>query len=185
MSRLVVARAEASDAVAVEALLDAAAEWQQSRGISQWKPGQFRHEIREAIASGEQYVARRERIVVGSFLLDTGSPSWMSGWLVERRRVPSQGAHVGRLTVAREASGHGLGAELLHAAGAIAAQRGRTYLRLDCPAENARLRRYYLEVGFSYLGDLPIRGPNGEHWVCSVFERPIVRSGARGRSGFA
>jgi ribosomal protein S18 acetylase RimI-like enzyme len=156
----------------VEALLDAAAAWQQSRGIRQWRPGQFRDEVRETIASGDLYVARRDGVIIGCFLLDTESPSWMTRWLIEHGRVPAQGAHLGRLTVAREASGSGLGLELVNAASRLAAQSGFAYLRLDCPAENTRLRGYYLAAGFSYCGDVNTRGPNGERWISSVFERP-------------
>jgi GNAT superfamily N-acetyltransferase len=171
MSNLTVDRAQPSDGVAVEALLDAAAEWQQTRGIRQWTPGWFGDEVRETIASGDLYVARRGGVIVGCFMLDTGSHAWMTPWLIERGREPTQAARLGRLVVAREASGQGLGFELLNAASTLAAQRGLGYLRLDCPAENARLRRYYLDAGFFYFGDVETRGPNGERWISSVFER--------------
>jgi GNAT superfamily N-acetyltransferase len=172
MPELSVDRAKPSDGDAVEALLDEAAAWQQSRGFHQWTPGQFHDEVRETIATGELYVARRDGDIVGCFLLDTRSPSWMAAWLIEQCRVPTEGAHLGRLTVAREASGRGLGVELLNVASALAARWGLAYLRLDCPAENGRLRRYYLDAGFSHLGDIQTLGPNGQHWVSSVFERP-------------
>lgn len=172
MSQLAVARAKPWEADAVEVLLDEAAAWLQSRGIRQWTPGQFGDEVQKTIASGGLFVARREGDVVGCFLLDAGSPEWMAGWLVEQGRVPADGTHLGRLAVAREASGHGLGVELLKEASTLAAQRGLAFLRLDCWAGNARLRRYYLDAGFSHVGDVETRGPKGEHSVCSVFERP-------------
>jgi hypothetical protein len=43
--RLAVARARESDVAAVEALLDAAAIWQHSRGVDQRRSGQFGEEI--------------------------------------------------------------------------------------------------------------------------------------------
>jgi ribosomal protein S18 acetylase RimI-like enzyme len=171
VSQLTVDRAKPSDAVAVEGLLDAAAAWQQSRGIRQWTPGWFGDEVRETIASGDLYVARRGEVTVGCFLLEPGCPEWMAPWLIERGREPRQGAHLGRLTVARGATGRGLGVSLLNVASTLAAQRGLAYLRLDCPAENARLRRYYLDAGFSYLGDVETPAPPGERWISSVFER--------------
>ena len=79
---------------------------------------------------------------------------------------------LGRLAVARSASGRGVGAELLAAASAIARERGSAYIRLECPAENERLCRYYVGLGFSHCGDNDLPGPNGEAWVSSVFERP-------------
>jgi ribosomal protein S18 acetylase RimI-like enzyme len=171
MPKLTVDRATAADAVAVESLLDAAAEWQQSRGFPMWTPGRFEVEVRQTIADGSLYVGRREAVIVGCFMLDDGSPR-MTQWLVEHGRVPGSGTSVGRLAVAREAAGHGLGMKLLDEARTVAARQGFAWLRLDCPAENERLRRYYLEAGFSYCGDNDLSGPNGELWVSSVFELP-------------
>jgi GNAT superfamily N-acetyltransferase len=167
-----VERAQPADAPAVEALLDAAAAWLQSRGIDQWKPGRFSQEVRQSIASGEMFVAHQNGTLVGCFLLETASPPTVARWLIEQRRVPTRGAFLGRLAVARDAAGRGLGVELLNSACAIAAQLGLCYLRLLCVAGNRRLRRYYQEAGFTYCGDIHSRGPNGEHWVTSLFERP-------------
>lgn len=169
-SNLKVEPAQPADAEAVEALLDAAAVWQQSRGFDQWRPGQFGEEVRQTIAGGYLFVARREGAIVGCFMFDTQQPAWMGRWLVEQGRV-AHGAHVARLAVSRELSGERLGVELLTAACELAAERGLAYLRLDCPSENLRLRRYYLDAGFVHYGDVSTPGPNGERWVSSVFER--------------
>jgi ribosomal protein S18 acetylase RimI-like enzyme len=171
MSELTVERAEHADASGVEALLDAAATWQQSRGIQMWMPGWFREEVRETIASRDFYVGRRGGQLVGCFLLDPQSPSWIRPWLIRDGREPTQAMHLGRLAVAHEASGRGLGFELLNVASRLAAERGFAYVRLDCPAENLRLRRYYVEAGYAHIGDVKTRGPNDERWVSSVFER--------------
>jgi ribosomal protein S18 acetylase RimI-like enzyme len=167
-----VERAQPVDAPAAEALLDAAAAWLQSAGIEQWKPGQFSDEVRQTIASGDLFVARRGGALVGCFLLEIEEPASVSRWLLDQRRSAAPGAFLSRLAVAREAAGHGLGADLLNAACAIAAQHGRAYLRLVCVASNGRLKRYYREAGFADCGDIHSRGPNGEHWVTSLFERP-------------
>jgi ribosomal protein S18 acetylase RimI-like enzyme len=169
MSKLTVDRARPADAAAVETVLDAAAAWQQSRGIGQWTPGQFGDEVRDTIENGALYVARRDSVIIGCFMLDEGSPR-MTQWLIEHGRESRSGLNVGRLAVAPEASGEGLGVKLLDEARTLAAGRGATYLWLDCPAENTRLRRYYVDAGFSYCGDYDIVGPNGEPWVSSVFE---------------
>lgn len=175
---LTVERAQPADASAAEALLDDAARWLESRGIDQWKPGRFADEVRQTIASGELFVARRGGALVGCFMLDTQDPQEVRRWFAEQGRVAAPAAQLSRLAVAREASGRGLGAELLDAACARAAQLGFDYVRLHCPAENGRLRRYYLEAGFAYCGDIQTRGPNGEHWVISLFERPTRTKGS-------
>jgi GNAT superfamily N-acetyltransferase len=171
-SQLTVERAQLADASAVETLLDTTAAWLQSRGIDQWKPGRFGEEVRQTIAAGDLFVARRGGALVGCFLLETEEPPSVTRWLVEQRRVSSRGAFLARLAVARDAAGRGLGVELLNSACAIAAQLGLSYLRLVCVAGNDRLRRYYMKAGFAYCGDIHTRGPNGEDWVTSLFERP-------------
>jgi ribosomal protein S18 acetylase RimI-like enzyme len=170
--QMTVERAQPTDASAAEALLDAAAAWLESRGIEQWKPGRFGEEVRQTIASGELFVARCCGALVGCFMLETQNPPSVTRWLADQRRVPTQGAFLARLAVARAAAGRGLGIELLNIACAISAQLGLGYLRLVCVAGNDRLRRYYREAGFAYCGDIHTRGPNGEHWVTSLFERP-------------
>src|SRR5687767_11718107 len=82
-SRLTVERAQPTDASATEALLDAAAAWLESRGIDQWKPGQFGEEIRQAIARGELFVARRDGALVGCFMLEAEEPTNVARWMTE------------------------------------------------------------------------------------------------------
>jgi ribosomal protein S18 acetylase RimI-like enzyme len=169
MTDLIIHRATRSDAVAVVALLDEAAAWLESRGIDHWRRGRFAEEVNQTITNGDLFVGREGGAIVGCFMLDEGSPR-LSQWLVERGREPTRGV-VGRLTVAREAAGRGLGVELLDAATGVAAGREIAFARLECPSESAGLRRFYLGAGFTYLGDNDIPGPNGEPWVSSVFER--------------
>ena len=163
-------RAQPSDAVSAAELLDAAARRQESIGHRQWTPGTFGDEVRRAVSCGDLYVARRRGVVIGCFILDGGSPRLIR-WLAEHGREPTDGCNVGRLAVAVAASGQGVGIELLDAARVLAARRGLAHLWLDCPAENTRLVRYYVDAGFAYCGDNDIPGPNGEPWVSSVFER--------------
>jgi|tagenome__1003787_1003787.scaffolds.fasta_scaffold20832577_1 GNAT superfamily N-acetyltransferase len=178
--KLIVERATSPDAAALEALLDAAAEWHQERGLRHWTPGTFTDEIADTIAHGTLHAGWLNGTLVGCFMLDEGSPRLVQ-WLTEHGREPRSGLIIGRLAVAREAVGQGLGAELLNEAHALADRQGVAFVWLDCPAENERLRRYYQEAGFSYLGDDHIPGPNGEAWVSSVFEFAIRNaSGERG-----
>jgi predicted N-acetyltransferase YhbS len=159
-----------SDAEAIVELLDTAAGWQKSKGIDLWEPGSFDEDVRETIAAGDLHVARLDGAVVGCFMLDEGS-SRLTRWLTENGREPTPGV-VGRLAVAREVAGRGLGLELLAEADRLAAARGVEFLRLECPSDNEGLRRYYLDTGFTHCGDNDRPGPNGEPRVSSIFERP-------------
>ena len=170
MTDIAIERADAADTGSVVALLDAAAEWQRDQGIDLWTPGQFSEDVRETIAKDDLYVRRRDGVIVGCFMLDEGSAR-MSRWLIEHGRRPARSV-VGRLTVAREFAGHGLGMELLRAADQLASSRGIAFLRLECPSDNQGLRRYYVGAGFTHIGDNDLPGANGEPWVSSVYERP-------------
>ena len=174
VENLKIHRATPAAAADVIALLDAAATWLQSRGIDMWEPGRFERDVRETIGNGDLYVARQDGVVVGCFMLDAGSPR-MTRWLAQHGRPPERGV-IGRLAVARDAAGKGLGLKLLAEAERIASIGGIAFLRLDCPSNNERLRRYYVEAGFTYCGDNDEPGPNGEAWVSSVYERPTARA---------
>ena len=108
-------------------------------------------------------------------MLDDGSPR-MTQWLLDQGREPSKGV-VGRLVVARNAAGRGLGLQLLHHAERLARAEGISFLRLECPSNDERLRRYYVGAGFTYCGDNDLPGANAEPWVSSVYERPIAADG--------
>jgi ribosomal protein S18 acetylase RimI-like enzyme len=168
----VIDRAGSADLEAVVQLLDAAALWQRSLGIDLWHPGTFEEDVRTTIAAGDLYVAREQSAIIGCFMLDEGSPR-LRRWLAEHGREPDRGV-VGRLTVARQSAGRGLGLELLREAGRRASQEGVAFLRLECAANNEGLRRYYGDAGFTYCGDNEQPGPNGERWVSSIFERPAA-----------
>ena len=170
MTDITIERAHAADAGSVVALLDAAAEWQRDHGIDLWTPGQFNEDVRQTTAKGDLYVCRRQGVIVGCFMLDEGSAR-MSRWLTDHGRRPERGV-VGRLTVTRESAGQGLGMELLRAADQLASSRGIAFLRLECPADDQGLRRYYVGAGFTHIGDNDLPGPKGEPWVSSVYERP-------------
>jgi ribosomal protein S18 acetylase RimI-like enzyme len=169
VSDLKIHRATPAAAADVIALLDAAATWLRSRGIDMWEPGRFEQDVRDTIGNGDLYVARGDGVIVGCFMLDAGPPR-MTRWLTQHDRRPTRGV-IGRLAVARHAAGRGLGLELLAEAQQIATVDGIAFVRLDCPSDNERLRRYYVEAGFTYCGDNDEPGPNGEPWVSSVYER--------------
>jgi ribosomal protein S18 acetylase RimI-like enzyme len=172
MDRFVVERATLADAAAVEALLDSVSEWLSQRGIDQWTAGTFGPEVDAVARAGDLYVARRDDRPVGCFMLETTCPGWMAEWLTQRSRQIADAMYVGRLAVAREAAGGSIGVRLLDEAAAITRRAERRYLRLNSPAGNQALRRFYLGAGFEDLGTAELDGPNREAWVCSVFERP-------------
>jgi GNAT superfamily N-acetyltransferase len=172
MDRFVVERATSADAAAVEALLDSVSEWLSQRGVDQWTAGTFHDEVINVVAAGHLHVAKRDGRILGCFMLESACPEWMVTWLSERGRSPADAMYLGRLAVARDVAGQGLGVRLLEAATTIARDAGHAYVRLNSPVNTRPLRTLYVDAGFEDLGTAMLTGPQGEDWTCTVFERP-------------
>jgi RimJ/RimL family protein N-acetyltransferase len=82
--------------------------------------------------------------------------------------------YVHALAVRREPLGRGSRLELLRWAVRAAADEGLTAVRLDCLAENDRLRRYYQQAGFRHIGDVE-QGDGARCWRSSLFEIAVMR----------
>jgi GNAT superfamily N-acetyltransferase len=169
--RLDIERASDTEASEVEALLDSVAHWLHSGGIDQWISGTFHDEVVDVVAAGDLYVGKRDGRIVACFMLESSCPEWMVTWLAERGRSPADAMYLGRLAVTRNVAGQGLGVRLLEAATTIARDAGRTYVRLNAPANSTPLRTLYVDAGFDDLGTATLTGPKGEDWTCTVFER--------------
>jgi ribosomal protein S18 acetylase RimI-like enzyme len=155
-----VVRATADDVDEGLDVLAEAAAWLRERGIEQW-PRRFpRGQIQESVARGETYVARYGDVTAGTLALQ-----WDDAFFWGER--PPDAGYVHRVAVRRAFAGAGLGARLIEWADREAAACGRRYLRLDCMAENQRLRKYYERLGFEHRSDVE-RGA----WRASLYERP-------------
>ena len=142
-----------ADLSAVVALLDEAAEWLRERGLDQW-PKRFSPDwVAPAVADGEVQLA-----VVGDEPVGTYALVWADPVIWGDLADHEDAGYVHQLAVARSWAGRGIGERLLDHAGALVAEAGRRWVRLDCVAHNAGLRRYYRGLGFTELGvvtDLP------------------------------
>lgn len=160
--------ARPDDGPAVLSVLDEAAAWLAGRGITQWPPA-FRSEwIEPGLAEGRMWVAETGLGAVATFALHWADPLW-----------PDDGAagYLHRFAVRR---GHaGIGAALLDWIDGEVRRHGRDRLRLDCGADNARLRGYYETAGFEHRGDVEI--PEADTlWspgrpLVSRYERAVAR----------
>jgi ribosomal protein S18 acetylase RimI-like enzyme len=141
--------ADETDLAALVRLRDDAARWMLAQGITgQWQPGQLDEEhFRTAMASGEVWLAETE---TGGRL----AGAWELWWEDEDAWGPQPpvAGYVHRLMVDRAGARPGTGRSLLRAAERRAAAAGRTFVRLDCLAGNARLNAYYLDAGYRIVG---------------------------------
>jgi len=124
--------------------------------------------LEPAVSAGHVWLAERGGEAAGTVTLTPVDVLW-----------PDDGTalYVHRLAVRRRAAG--LGVALLAHAAATATAAGCDRLRLDCMADNAVLRAYYVRTGFRHVGDVEV--PRAAiRWsvaapVVSLFER-VLRS---------
>lgn len=156
--------AEPADAAAIVALRDELARWQISRGIRQWEAGEIRTEmVAGQVRNDEWFVLRGTFGIVATARLLTADPHV---WGDELGNDGTAG-YLHGLMVARSAAGAGLGTQILEWFADYTRSVDRHLARLDCVADNPRLRQYYTEQGYIEHG-LTDHGP-ASGW------KPVVR----------
>jgi ribosomal protein S18 acetylase RimI-like enzyme len=79
------------------------------------------------------------------------------------------------LAVAQASRGRGLGHELLSWASARAAERRKTFVRLDCADDNHGLRRFYESQGFQHVRDTTVTAPGSTRVLgSSLYQRAVA-----------
>ncbi|MEE6258401.1 GNAT family N-acetyltransferase [Plantactinospora sonchi] len=133
-------------------VLDEAAGWLRTRGVSQW-PARFEPGwVTGAIGRNETWLVRVGDRVAATFTLDWSDPLWND--------IGGNAGYLHRSAVRRSTAG--LGTLLLAWAGDTVRRHGRDALRLDCVATNRRLRDYYESAGFLHRGDVTVGGAPGQ-----------------------
>jgi GNAT superfamily N-acetyltransferase len=152
------------DAETVSSILVEASNWLQGRGIDQWRPEWYpTDKVARMIQRHEVYLALAGDEFVGTFRIQ-----WSDNVIWGSDSGSVGAAYVHGITVRRAWSGRGIGPRLLKWAEEDASRCGKSLLRLDCWAGNDRLRRYYLDNGFEFIGE------SQEHnWFVARFERKI------------
>ncbi|GAA2280522.1 MULTISPECIES: GNAT family N-acetyltransferase [Kitasatospora] len=136
-----------ADLASLVRLRDDAARWMLARGITgQWRPGELAEgHFRQVMAQGEVWLAEAGGRIAGVWEL------WWEDEAAWGSQPPVAG-YVHRLMVDRGTAAPGTGRLLLRAAERRVAAAGRTCVRLDCLADNARLNAYYRDAGYRVVG---------------------------------
>ncbi len=132
------------------------------KGITeQWSREPTEQEVRQGTGGGELYLAFRAGEQVGVVrLTDRVDALW------EER--PGKALYLHELAIRRKFSGQGLGRAILQWAEEMARQAGKELLRLDCMDENPGLKQYYLDAGFSPVGQ------HSRYKWSALFEKRVV-----------
>jgi len=170
-------QATTTDVWEIVGLLTEASVWAEAwTRLPMWPIPYPADRVRAAVDRGEVIVAVAGDRLVGTMTLsEEDKPIWGP--------QPPEAGYVHRLAVRREFAGRGLGARLLREAETRIRRRGRSKIRLDTLASNARLVRYYRELGFRRVGRVRA-GPFGEERDLVLLERRLgpPRRGRPGRN---
>ena len=152
------ARGEDLDEVAE--ILTGAARWLRERGIDQWPDPFPRSRVDESFARGELFVARVDGELAATFVLQWEDELFWG-------EQPPIAGYVHAVAVCRTHAG--IGRDLIAWAEQAVRDAGKPFLRLDCMRDNARIRRYYEELGFEHRGDRVVGG----HFDASLYEKRV------------
>jgi GNAT superfamily N-acetyltransferase len=159
---ITVRRVSQADAAALREIYDDIGAWlhEVKKITTQWDRSAPDGLIKSLLHSGETYLALVDDRAAGAVRVAEAPAVGLANWRNDALYVYS-------LAVRRRFAGLGLGRQILAWVEAMARTGGKSYLRLDCMADNARLVQYYVEIGFTFLG----RHPN-ETWY-ALFEKEI------------
>lgn len=153
--------AKSEDIDTVLEILDEAAAWIIKQNLpSVWKPGGFSREtFLEQISRGEVHLGLVDETPAGTITLQ-----WAD--LVFWGEQQPNAGYVHKLAVRPAYGGRKIGVEMLMWGESTARQMGKRFLRLNCLAEDRKIRDYYEREGFFYKGD--VAGPRAK---ASLYEK--------------
>ena len=127
------------------------------KGINQWDSPWDAEEIEEEIRDSQVYVLTVEDSIIGTFsikIIDEFAPL----------EVEPESRYLYRIVVLPDYQGKGLGLEIVNYACRYVDELGKR-LYLDCWAGNQKLRNFYSQAGFEFVGEFP-----EEDYLISVFK---------------
>lgn len=167
---ITIVQAQPSDLAVMTEILEEAALWIESLDIDQWRPGEFlglasQQRMAQNIREGEAYLVLCEEQVIGTITVHAGNTIDEKLWGHDTLK---DALYVHRLAILRAFAGKSIGGILLRWAEQLAKHAGKSFLRLDCMADNSALCAYYERYGFT------CRGIIGENWKSSIYEKNVA-----------
>ena len=161
--RFKVVPAKPEDVDTVLDILDEAAAWIINQKLPYvWKPGGFsRQTFLEQISRAEVHIGLVDETPAGTITLQWEDIVF---WGEQR---PTAG-YVHKLAVRPAYARQKIGVEMLKWAESTARKVGKMFLRLNCLAEDSKIRDYYERAGFLYKGD--VAGPRAR---ASLYEKSL------------
>lgn len=140
--------AKVSDFEAVYRILHENAVWLETRKVVQWPIPWLeskREEIFESIKYGEFFIAYEQNTVAAVVEIKT-EPESVWGF------DDCAALYIHKLALSADHRGKGAGREVIREIVSRAKKEGFQFIRLDCVANNKKLREYYCASGFRFKG---------------------------------
>jgi ribosomal protein S18 acetylase RimI-like enzyme len=141
-----VTKAGPGDAASLIAVMDEATRYKALHGDLAWgREGNSAPRVLGAIERGEMHAVRCAGRVIGAVCIQWDDERY---WGAQ----PPVAGYLHGLAIGHGYRGAGWGALVIEWALRHVAEQNRRWLRLDCPASNAGLCRYYEQQGFALVG---------------------------------
>ncbi|OPJ62931.1 GNAT family N-acetyltransferase [Clostridium oryzae] len=152
--------ADKKDAEVIIGLLNEATLKLHKKGINQWEYPWNVETVQQDIESQHTYVTVQNDEIIGTFSIKSMNvKKWFRGG--------EQSLYLYRIAVAPWFQNKNIGKGMVQYALKFAKKRGQA-ICLDCWAGNSKLRSFYSDNGFRYVGDFP-----EEDYMISVFRGKI------------
>jgi len=113
-------------------------------GDRAWRDGFSRKWVKWAIPRDSTFIARENNKIVAAVALE-----WSEGIWSDYNELNA--GYVHRLAVAEGHHGQRVGQQIIDWAASEIKEKGREFIRLDCPTANSSLTDYYLNLGFEIV----------------------------------
>jgi ribosomal protein S18 acetylase RimI-like enzyme len=152
-------------------LFEEGRKWHGEMKVSEWPVFELAR-VLDDIDNDRLFVLMDKQLVVGSVTISESDP------LIWSDNTPALYIH--RLVVARDLKGLNLGKLIVDKIEEKAIERDKSALRLDCWANNERLKSYYERIGFVKLtnvtiGDVPSLPLHYRNSTTTLFQRRCGR----------
>lgn len=148
--------ARQADLQRIDALWIDAGRWLAGKGQNQWQYPLNQTRVESSIARGECWMVTTSQIAIATVTLDSyADPDF---WIAADH--PQDALYLHRIIVAREWSGHKVGAAIVAWALQRTLSAERRWLRLDAWRSNESLKHYYLNLGFTHVRTVSKAGRN-------------------------
>lgn len=145
---LAIRQGQPADTDALTVIYDDVVEWQKAQGMPPGLPPlPMREIVARRIVRGVIYLASLDGAPAGTITLEEDDRE------VWPEAAVGEALYVHGLAVARAFAGKEIGLAMLAWAERVAANEGKSYVRLDCMADNPALRAYYVRAGYTDRGE--------------------------------